>query len=116
MYSAGSAQIVPTPVNAFPATIAAGVTYLTGVIAGLGYGGLAAAAKLDKTGVLVLQRYIDPAGTIAIGDPISQAMTANVQATVAVRDGLPFSAFIVTIQNTSGDLGTLSGTALLMSG
>ena len=115
-YSAGAAQIVPVPPTAFPATIAGGATYSTGVIAGLGYSGLAAAAQLDQAGVLTLQRYIDQAGTIPIGAATTQAMSAGVQATVAVRDGLPFSSFIVTIQNTSGSLGTLSGTALLMSG
>lgn len=103
----------PTPANAVPATIAAGVTYDTGVILSYGFNSFAASAQLSQTGSLVLQRYIDEAGTIPIGDPITQAMTANTLATVAVNDGLPCASFNVTVQNTSGSLGNLTKFSVL---
>lgn len=101
-------NVAPTIPNTVPATIAAGVTYDSGVITVGGYNNFAASAQLTQTGTLTLQRYIDAAGTVAIGDAVTQAMTANTLATVAVADGLPCASFNVTVQNTSGSLGALS--------
>jgi len=78
-----------------------------------GYNKLAAAATLSQTGTLTLQRYIDAAGTIALGSAVTQAMTANVSATVWVNDGQPAASWRVTVQNTSGSTGNLTGVALL---
>jgi hypothetical protein len=106
-------NVAPTPPTPAPATIAAGVTYSTGIIPAAGYNMFAASAQLNQTGTLTLQRYIDEAGTIAIGAAITQAMTADVLATVAVNDGLPCASFKVTVENTSGSLGTLSNFHIL---
>lgn len=116
VYLTGGAVIVPTPPTPFPTTIAAGVTYSTGIMLTSGCKGLAASAELTQTGVLSIQRYIDPAGTIPIGAAVTQAMTASTLATVAVNDGLPAAAWQASIQNTAGASGTLSNAALLQTG
>jgi hypothetical protein len=105
----------PDPVNPVPATIGAGLTYDTGVVLAGGRRIVAVAAMLDQTGTLTLQRYIDAAGTLPLGSPITQAMTANVLATIWVNDGQPMASFNVTVQNTSGSLGTLSDFTILQS-
>jgi len=116
VYLTGGAVIVPTPPVAFPATIVAGATFNTGIMPTLGCKGLAASAELTQTGVLSIQRYIDLAGTIPIGAAITQAMSAATLATVSVNDGLPAASWQVSIQNTSGALGTLTNAALLQTG
>ena len=102
-----------TPTNPFPTTIAAGVTWDSGPMAAWGYNKLSAAATLSQTGSLVIQRYIDPACNIALGDPITQAMTANTPATAWVNDGQPASGWRVTIQNTSVSTANLTNAKVL---
>lgn len=116
VYQTGGAVVVPVPPNAFPVTIAAGATYDTGIMPTNGAVGLAASGNLTQAGVLSIQRYIDSAGTIPIGAAITQTMTANTLATVAVNDGLPAASWHAAIQNTSGSTGTLSQAALLQTG
>src|SRR5580658_8108760 len=108
-----SQAFVPNPPTAAPATIAGGGSYVTGIMNAAGLKALAAACTLSQAGSIAIQRYIDPAGTIAIGAAISQVITANVAATVAVNDGLPAAAWQVTISNSSGSTGNLSAVAFL---
>lgn len=98
-----------------PATIAAGATWTSDAIPSQGARGIAAGATLDQTGTLTLQRYLDAAGTVAIGVAITQAMTASTPATVAVNDGLPCASFRIAVHNTSGSLGTLTAVAVVRS-
>ena len=77
-----AAQLVPTPPTPPPATLAASGTWVSGVMSLAGVNAFAVAATLSQAGTLVVQRYIDPAGTIAIGAAISQVMTANTPAYV----------------------------------
>jgi hypothetical protein len=106
-------QFQPKPPTPPPATIAASGNWNSGIMSNGGYGSLAVAAKLSQTGTLVLQRYLDPAGTIPIGAAISQAMTANTVATVATTDGLLCSAFSIVVTNTGGSTGNLSSVFIL---
>lgn len=102
----------PTPVNPVPVLIAGGATYSSGAMAANG-NSFAASALLTQNGSLTLQRYIDAAGVIPIGDLITQAITANTLATVAVADGLPCVSWIVSIINSSGSVGNLSEVVFL---
>lgn len=106
---------IPVPPTPAPSTIGGGDSWVSGVMSGLGYAALAAACTLTQAGTLSIQRYIDMAGTIAIGAAITQEISASTPATVSVNDGLPFATWIVTITNTSGSSGTLTDVALLMS-
>lgn len=107
-----SSPIPPTPASA---TIAASGSWVSGPLPTAAGYGVAAAATLSQAGTLTVQRYMDPGATIALGPAISQAMTANVQATVYVNDGLPASCWTATVANTSGSVGDLSGVFLLIS-
>lgn len=104
---------IPTPPTAPPATIAASGNYKTGIMNAAGFKGLAAACTLSQAGTLVIQRYIDPAGTIAIGTPISATLVGGTANTVDVIDGLPAAAWQVTISNTGGSTGNLTAVAFL---
>ena len=102
--------------NAVPTTIVKSTHWDSGVIACQGYSAIAVSAELSQAGTISIQRYIDPAGTIAIGAPITQALTANTLGTAAVNDGQPWGSFQVTITNSSGSVdGTLSNFAVLLS-
>lgn len=109
LVAATSVPVPPTPV---PATIANGGNYNTGVMPITG-NSLAASANLSQNGSLVLQRYIDAAGTIPIGAAITQALVGGTLGTVAVNDGLPAASWTVQVNNTGGALGNLTQFALL---
>lgn len=98
-----------------PATIAASQTWTSDAIPSGGARGIAAGATLNKAGTLEIQRYIDAAGTIAIGAAITQAMTSGVAATIAVNDGLPCASFRVIVVNGEASLATLTGVAVVRS-
>lgn len=102
---------LPTPP---PATIAASGNWNSGAISASGLNAIAATAKLTQTGQLVLQRYIDAAGTIPIGSDETVAMTANTLTSAYIaNDGVPFASFSVQVNNTSGSTGTLSMVGIL---
>lgn len=105
----------PVPPTPAPATIAGGGNWNSGIIAANGARSVAASAELSQAGTLTLQRYIDAAGTIAIGAAVIQALSANVVGTVAVNDGLPFSSFSVVVANSSGSVGNLTNVYILTS-
>ena len=78
------------------------------LLASGGYTKMALGATSSATGSLSIQRYLDPAGTIAQGAALSQALTAATPGVLNVTDGLPFASFTVTISG-----GTLSNVGLL---
>ena len=108
-----SQAFIPNPATAPPATVAGGGNWQSGILNCAGLQALAASCTLSQAGSIVIQRYIDPAGTIAIGTAISQVLTANTAAWVSVNDGLPAASWQVTISNTSGSTGNLTGVAFL---
>lgn len=108
-------NISPTPPTPAPATIAGGGNWNSGIIPANGARSVAVSAELSQAGTLTLQRYIDAAGTIAIGAAIVQALSANVVGTVAANDGLPFSSFSVVVANSSGSVGNLTNVYILTS-
>ena len=101
-YSPSGWQFSAAPPTAVPATIAKSASYTSGIIACQGYNAIAVSANIDQAGSLSLQRYIDAAGTIPIGTPITQALTSTVLGTVFANDGQPWSSFQVTVTNSSG--------------
>jgi hypothetical protein len=112
--SANSQAFIPTPNTLPPATIpGSNGTYVTGPLNVAGMKGFAVGATLSTAGTLVIQRYLDVAGTIAIGAAISQVMSAATPATAAFNDGIPAASCIVTITNTSGGVGNLTNVSFL---
>lgn len=103
--------IAPTPT--LPATVAANSSYSTPAMNAAGFHALGAGCTLSVAGTIAIQRYLDPAGTIAIGSAISQTLTGGTPGTVAVNDGQPAASWIVTISNTTGGVGNLTNTAFV---
>lgn len=99
------------PGTPFPATIAGGATWDSGVIDGAGYASVAAGATLSQTGSMVLTRYLDAAGTSVL-DTATAAMTAATPASVSLTSAGPWLSFRLTIQNTSGSAGNLTNAAI----
>lgn len=98
----------------FPASLAAGASYVSGPI--LVHGpGLTVTATLTQVGTLSIQRYADKDMAAPIGAAITQALTANTGAYVAVNDGLPYMYAQVTLTNTSGSTATASAAYVLCS-
>lgn len=105
----------PSPPTPVPATIAASGVYTSGpIVNNSGAKAVAVSAQLTQAGLLSVQLYLDVAGTIPIGNPVNQALTANVLGTVQSNDGTPFASFIVTISNAGGVTGTLSKVIILV--
>lgn len=117
VYIAGTpaAPVVPVPPTPAPATIAASGTWNSGVMPSAGYKSLAAACTLSQAGTLTIQRYIDAAGSIAIGVAAVQPLSAGVPAWAVLNDGCPSASFSVVVTNTSGTTGNLTGATLLAS-
>lgn len=75
-----------------------------------GYPKFAVGATNSVTGSIVVQRYLDAAGTIPQGAALTQALTAATAGVLNVTDGLPFLSFTVQITGA----GTLTNVGLLM--
>jgi len=75
-----------------------------------GYTKLAVGATNSVSGSIVVQRYLDVAGTIPQGAPLTQALTAATAGVLNVTDGLPFLSFTVQITGA----GTLSNVGALL--
>lgn len=113
-----SQSITHTPVDSGPLVQA----FLTGAQLGLaapgtsplqlagGYPKLAVGATSSATGSLSVQRYIDQAGLIPQGAPLTQALTAATPGVLNIADGAAFQSFTVTITG-----GTLTNVGCLFS-
>ncbi len=63
----------------------------------------------SQAGQLTIQRFLDLAGTVPQGAPVTAALTANTAAYATVgTDGLPFASVQVTVSNSGGSAATLS--------
>lgn len=116
--TAPSASGSPAPPVPPPVSLAAGANWNSGAIPSLGYKALAVGATLSQAGTIQIQRYLNAAGTIALGNPVpspAQAMTANTPATIWVNDGQPSASWSVVITNTSGSTATLGNVAILQT-
>jgi hypothetical protein len=110
----GSNYVI-TPPTPYPATLAGGGVYTSGVIQ-LGGNGINVAATMTQAGTLAIQRYADVAGTIPVGAAVSTTLVASTAGWTAVNDGFPAISFQVTLTNTSGSTATVSGMAIVVSG
>jgi len=65
--------------------------------------------KSSQAGQLSIQRFLDLAGTVPQGAPVTAALTAGTAAYATVgTDGLPFASVQVTVSNSGGSAATLS--------
>lgn len=101
------------PTVSFPATIAAGATWTSGVVSAAAIKSIVVGAQIDQAGTLSIARYADAAGLVGVGAALSQAMTANTQAWTGADDGLPFASFTISILNSGGVAANVSKTSVL---
>lgn len=67
-----------------------------------GYKQVALGVTSSKAGSVSIQRYLDKAGTVVQGAPVTGTLVAATALNVNVNDGLPFQSFKVTIANGDG--------------
>lgn len=80
-----------------------------------GYKSFSFGVTSSQAGALSIQRYIDQAGTIAIGSAITGSISAATPLTVNNHDGVPFGSLQINITNTSGSTtANLTGVLLLL--
>ncbi|MDR6381825.1 hypothetical protein [Paraburkholderia caribensis] len=88
----------------------------SGILLSNGWKYFALGLKSTQAGAVTIQRFLDAAGTVAIGAPVTAALTANTAQTVSIgtADTLPFMSYQVTVTNTGGSPATLSNVAGLL--
>ncbi len=101
--------------GAAPATIAASGSWNSNVAITDGYKAIAAGVTSSQAGTLSVQRYLDTAGLVAQGAPVSVALSAGVAAVVNCMDGVPCQSFKVTITNSSGSVANITNFACLLN-
>lgn len=95
-------------------SIDASDTIVSNIVCSGGYKAFAFSAKGTETGTISIQRYLDQAGTIPQGAALTGSMTAATDTVVNCVDGKPFQSLKVSIENTGGDVSTLTNMILLL--
>jgi hypothetical protein len=102
-----------TPVP--PAQIAAQSSFTSNVIVSDGFKAIAVGVLSTKAGSISIQRYLDRAGLVPQGAPITAAITAATAQVCNSNDGLPFQSFKFTIANTESAVANLTNFACLLN-
>lgn len=105
---------VPSATIDAPGTIAGSGTFTTDPIATGGMAHIAGSAELTQDGTLILGRYLDNAGSIAIGGT-TVAMSAGTLALFDVNDGKIFQSFDLAVINDGTVAGTLTNVAIVLA-
>ena len=82
----------------------------SGVLVSNGWKFFALGLKSTQAGAISIQRFLDTAGAVPIGAPVTAALTAGTAqfASIGTADQLPFMSFQVTVTNTGTSAATLS--------
>jgi hypothetical protein len=114
---AGFGQVIYPP-NTFPTplplTVAGGSNWLSNLIVADGYRNVTVGVTSTQAGALVIQMYLDIAGTIARA-PVSTPLVAATPLIVDLANQAPFLSMTLQITNTSGSPATISGFQLILS-
>lgn len=90
-------------------TVPAGGNLPGNVLVSNGWKLFAVGLTSTQAGQISIQRFLDLAGTIPQGAPVTAALTAATAAYATVgTDGLPFASLQVTVSNSGGSAATLS--------
>jgi|SRR5580765_1892140 len=95
-----------------PASIAAGVTYDSGIIVSRGVA-VSVWVKATQNLTLSIIQYADYAGLIPIAAATTQAITANTLTNKIVASGPIFSAFKITLANATGSVATVNNLCIV---
>jgi hypothetical protein len=105
------ANTTPFPL---PISVPASGNVNSGVITNCGYKNFTFALTSTQAGSVSIQRYVDQAGTIPVGAAITGSVTANTATDIHSTDSIPYQSMIITVNNSSGSIATLSNCALLL--
>ena len=112
---AGMIQVIsPEMPNAIPTTLAASSTWSSGLIYNDGYRYLTVAVTSSQAGSILVNQYLDTAGTIA-RPTNTTTLTASTGVIVDITDLKPFGTYTISVVNSSTLASTLSGFACIMS-
>lgn len=96
-----------------PATVGATSTWTSAVQVADGFKNLGVGATLSTAGNLIVNRYLDLAGTILNGPATTVAITAGTPAVAIITDGKPMASYTVQVQNTAAGVGNLTNFVVL---
>lgn len=93
---------LPVPLPVPPTTLAPGASWSTPItFVGVWSDIVCAVSGPQSALTLTLTRYVDAAG-IQIQDQHTTTNSSQTWASLAIVDGIPFTSYMVTVQNTSG--------------
>ena len=98
-----------------PAAIAAAGSYASNLIVSDGFKAIAVGVLSSQNGAISIQRYLDRAGNVPQGPPISATITGGTAQVCNSNDGLPFQSFRLTITNTGASAANISNFACLLN-
>lgn len=96
-------------------TIAAAGSYQSQAVIGAGYSKLVLGCKSSQAGVITVQRFVDEAGLVPLGAPVTATLVAATAQWLSIVDGLPFGSFSFSISNTGGSPATVTNFGLMLS-
>lgn len=106
---------VPASVHNLPSSIAPDASTASNLIVAEGYTKIAVGLTLTQNGSVSIQRFLDPAGTVPIGSPSVQALTAGQNASLTVNDGQLFSSFQVIVLNSANATAYIANLAIAVA-
>lgn len=117
-YSQGPSVLgtVPDSVHGLGSSVASSGSATSNLIYSDGFQAIAVGVTSTQGGLITVQRYLDDAGTVPQGPPLTAVITADVAANLNVADGLPFASFTVQVSNSGGADATLSNLAIVLQG
>ncbi|MCE9565840.1 MAG: hypothetical protein K8U57_27765 [Planctomycetes bacterium] len=116
--NAGGAMqvLVPASVHGLPASVPAGNHVTSNLIFSDGMQVVAVGVTSTQAGTVTVQRYLDDAGLIKQGAPLTASLVANTAQVLNVTDGNPFASFTVDISNSAGSAASLTNVGVLLQG
>ena len=97
------------------ATIAASSTYTSNVIVADGFKAIGIGVTSSQAGTITIQRYLDRAGNVPVGAPITAALTAATAQWCTSNDGVPFQSFKFSISNSGTSAANVSNFACVLN-
>jgi hypothetical protein len=108
--------IVPAATHGLPSTIAASGNITSNLIFTDGLQIGAVGVTSSQGGVISVQRYLDDAGLVKQGEPLTANLTGTIAQVLNITDGNPFASFTVNISNSGLSTATLTNLAILLQG
>lgn len=106
--------VVPSATLSLASTILANSNINSNLILTNGFKYFGFGLISTQAGTVSIQRYLDAAGTIPQGNPVTGTLVASTALTVNSIDNDPFQSIKINISNSAGSTATLSNVILLL--